>query len=73
MMRVTSGVWKREMLFSGLGRVTLAEGACCLLHFDEGCLFFEVDAAGDDETFSVVDNGIGLLETWTWLVLQTAY
>lgn len=53
--------------------LTLAEGAGCLLHFDEGCLFFEVDAAGDDEAFSVVEDGIGLLETRTRIVFETAY
>jgi hypothetical protein len=73
MMRVTRGVWNREILFSELERVTLAEGTCCLLDFDKSCLLFEVDAIGDDEPFSIIDNGVGLLEAWTWIVFETAY
>jgi len=72
-MRVTRGVWNREMLFSGSGGVTLAEGTRCLLDFNKSRLFFKVDAVGDDKSFSVIENGLGLLKTRTWIVFETTY
>lgn len=71
-MRVTRGVWNRDMLFSELERATLAEGSSCLFYFDERGLFFEVDAVGDDEALSVVDDGFGLVEVGSWVIFQSA-
>ena len=50
----------------------MAEGTSCLLYFDEGSLFFEVDAVRDDEALSVVDDGFGLLQVGSWVIFQSA-
>lgn len=65
-------VEERDVVFFVSERGTLAEGSCCLLDFDESGLFFEVDAVGDDEALSVVEDGFGLLQVGARIIFQAA-